>query len=501
MKIKSKQLLSALLVVSMLFGLFVAMPLTATAEDGITMVFTIEKNTNTINGTTTQMDVSPVIIEDRTLLPIRFAAEPLGAVVEWDGSNEKVTVRLMDIKLELWIGQSNAVVNGVTVAIDPENTNVKPLLISDRTMLPLRFVTENLGCDVAWDGDTQQVTITKGTGEDEDDGGDPWGPSYSLDDDLLDVIEGGNPDTPPIADEIPISEGDFKQKLINLKADMVASIPKDYLREIIVGIKVPTATRPSPLTNAISAKETGTDYLGRGYDVVIGGFADAEYFSELSVLDINKLLKDGQIGKMVIDNSKGTYFSGETVHKYAESRATSVNVKAKYMLFKAGVSNAFSSSQFSESGHSYSSIVYRAPLYALYINPALEDFTEYFTDDFKKSVRDLFDQKISYEKFLQFYGSHMVRSVIMGGRIEHNVSTNYKYSKSESQRQTDVHASFNSLFASASISVSDGKTQMSESFQSNHEEKTIASPAYGFPTLDGAHFDAWFHRVLDQPGL
>ena len=311
------------------------------------------------------------------------------------------------------------------------------------------------------------------------------------------MIEGGNPDAPPIADEIPIDEGNYKQKLINFKVEAVKSIPRIPIGEI----KVPTATKPSPLTNAIYTKETGTDYLGRGYDVVIGGFADAEYFSELSVLDINKLLKDGQIGKMDIDNSKGSYFSGETVHKYAQSRATSVNVKANYMLFKAGVNNAFSSSQFSEGGHSYSSIVYRAPLYALYINPALEDFTEYFTDEFKKTIRDAFDHKLPYGKFLQLYGTHMVRSVIMGGRIEHNVSTDYKYNKSESQRRTDVHASFNALFASASISVSDGKTQMSESFQSNHEEKTIASPAYGFPTLDGARFDAWFNNMRKEPGL
>jgi hypothetical protein len=37
---------------------------------------------------------------------------------------------------------------------------VVPEIINSRTMLPLRFVTENLGCDVQWNGTTKTITIT-----------------------------------------------------------------------------------------------------------------------------------------------------------------------------------------------------------------------------------------------------------------------------------------------------------------------------------------------------
>jgi hypothetical protein len=51
-------------------------------------------------------------------------------------------------------------VNGVTKWIDDTNHKVMPEIINGRTMLPLRFVTENLGAKVGWDGTTKTITIT-----------------------------------------------------------------------------------------------------------------------------------------------------------------------------------------------------------------------------------------------------------------------------------------------------------------------------------------------------
>ena len=113
-----------------------------------------------VNDGPLDIDVPPIIIEGRTLLPIRWVAEPLGAEVGWDGVERKVTVSLEDIHIELWIGKSIAKVNGVNKAIDPDNPKVVPIIKDGRTMLPVRFVAENLGCEVGWDADTKTVTIT-----------------------------------------------------------------------------------------------------------------------------------------------------------------------------------------------------------------------------------------------------------------------------------------------------------------------------------------------------
>ncbi|MBC7195409.1 MAG: copper amine oxidase N-terminal domain-containing protein [Caldisericia bacterium] len=113
-----------------------------------------------INDSPQEIDVPPQIVEGRTLLPIRWVAEPLGAEVSWDGLEKKVTVTLKSTTIELWIGKNIAKVNGVDTPIDPNNPKVVPMIISGRTMLPVRFVAENLGCKVDWDPNLREVKIT-----------------------------------------------------------------------------------------------------------------------------------------------------------------------------------------------------------------------------------------------------------------------------------------------------------------------------------------------------
>lgn len=150
------------LVTLMIFSSLISVAAETSEESKTTtMIFIIDNSTYVVNGEPIVMDVSPAIIENRTMLPIRYAAEPLGADIEWDGEERKATISLDEVKLELWIGESNALINGKAVPIDADNVNVKPLIVSNRTMLPLRFVTENLGCDIEWDPIARKATITK----------------------------------------------------------------------------------------------------------------------------------------------------------------------------------------------------------------------------------------------------------------------------------------------------------------------------------------------------
>jgi photosystem II stability/assembly factor-like uncharacterized protein len=112
------------------------------------------------DGKTVLIDVSAQVVQGRTLLPIKWVAEPLGASVAWDAAERKVTVVLDTTTVELWIGKSTARVNGTTVAIDSQNAGVVPLIVSGRTMLPVRFVAEQLGAQVDYDAVDRKVTIT-----------------------------------------------------------------------------------------------------------------------------------------------------------------------------------------------------------------------------------------------------------------------------------------------------------------------------------------------------
>ena len=119
----------------------------------------------TVNGVQKEIDPGrgtvPVIIPKwgRTVVPIRAIVEALGGTIEWDGTERKVTINFNGASVELWINKPRATVNGKVEWIDPENHDVRPIIINDRTMLPLRFVAESLGCKVEWNASTRTITI------------------------------------------------------------------------------------------------------------------------------------------------------------------------------------------------------------------------------------------------------------------------------------------------------------------------------------------------------
>ena len=120
------------------------------------IILTIGDKEALVFGETVENDVAPKIVNDRTMLPIRFIAEALGAKVDWIESSQTVKVTTDGIEIVLVIGENYATVNGKKVELD------SPAFIeNDRTYLPLRFVSENLGAKVEWLEETQQVIITK----------------------------------------------------------------------------------------------------------------------------------------------------------------------------------------------------------------------------------------------------------------------------------------------------------------------------------------------------
>jgi len=119
----------------------------------------------TINNVVKEIDpgrnTTPVLIKEwgRVVLPIRVIIESLGGEIYWYQDERKVSIVLDGNKINLWINNSVANVNGLNKFIDETNPNVKPIIINDRTMLPIRFVAENLGCSVDWLQNEKKVVI------------------------------------------------------------------------------------------------------------------------------------------------------------------------------------------------------------------------------------------------------------------------------------------------------------------------------------------------------
>lgn len=102
-------------------------------------------------------DSSPMIVEERTLVPIRAVAEEMGYRVSWDGVNQIVTMTDGYTTLEFQINNYIALKNGYKeISLD-----VPPVIFDDRTYLPLRAVAEAMDADVNWDGNTRTVEISQ----------------------------------------------------------------------------------------------------------------------------------------------------------------------------------------------------------------------------------------------------------------------------------------------------------------------------------------------------
>jgi hypothetical protein len=111
-----------------------------------------------LDGSTLETDVDPVLKEGRTLVPFRAIGEALMAQVDWDESARKVTLTLGDKTVQLVIGDSTAYVNGNARTLD-----VPAMLVENRTLVPLRFISESLGASVQWSGELRRVDITTTT--------------------------------------------------------------------------------------------------------------------------------------------------------------------------------------------------------------------------------------------------------------------------------------------------------------------------------------------------
>ena len=127
-------------------------------DNEVLVILTVGQSAATIDGRAYTMDTKPYInaTTGRTMVPLRFIAEAFGAKVSWDQATKAATIDLGTKRIVLTIGRNTALVNGVSVAIDapPEL-----LVESGRTMVPLRFISENLGATVVYDNITKQITI------------------------------------------------------------------------------------------------------------------------------------------------------------------------------------------------------------------------------------------------------------------------------------------------------------------------------------------------------
>ena len=110
-----------------------------------------------VNGATLSIeDMPPISLYDRTMVPARAVFEAMGAEVAWNEATQEVYIRKDKDIIVLQVDQTTASKNGVAFTMD-----VPAKVINERTMIPVRAVSEALGCSVNWDETTRTVSIAE----------------------------------------------------------------------------------------------------------------------------------------------------------------------------------------------------------------------------------------------------------------------------------------------------------------------------------------------------
>lgn len=107
-----------------------------------------------LDGKPLSFDVDPVIYQDRALVPFRKIFEELDVNVQWNNETRSVIAKSDDVSIELSIDNDVAIINGQEVKLD-----VPAKIYDDRTMVPVRIVSEALGCTVDWVNSSRTVII------------------------------------------------------------------------------------------------------------------------------------------------------------------------------------------------------------------------------------------------------------------------------------------------------------------------------------------------------
>lgn len=109
-----------------------------------------------LNGKQLEFDVEPMLINNRTMVPMRVIFEALGAEVSWEQETQTAIGKTKKTTVKITIGKDYLLKNDNIVVLDSP-----AVVVSGRTLVPVRAIAESLDCKVEWHGETRVVEILK----------------------------------------------------------------------------------------------------------------------------------------------------------------------------------------------------------------------------------------------------------------------------------------------------------------------------------------------------
>jgi len=258
--------------------------------------------------------------------------------------------------------------------------------------------------------------------------------------------------------------------------------------------KSPTEPDPDPITT-----EKGVENLGCGYDV-FEKYADVTIV-KARLLDLNKLAEANLIEKKTIEKSVFTTSSGTTVSEYATSLQVQAELTGSYMYFSGAVRASFSQNRYSQQEYSYATVhsIIQKLSFRIPIDVSVSEIKNYLTETASSKLNDV---SVSPATLFQTYGTHCMVGIIVGGRLDYNISA--KSSDVTGGKSVGAYANygFKSKFSSASISTETISESQWGTFSNSKEERLETYGGlseYGQNIINDGDYNNWIQSINDNP--
>jgi hypothetical protein len=166
---------------------------------------------------------------------------------------------------------------------------------------------------------------------------------------------------------------------------------------------------------------SSTQFLGRGYDL-FSSYADPlEVRGE--VLDFNKMSEAGVIEQLQLERADFETIEGETVEEYMSKLSQKVGASASYAGFSGSVRVNFNEDHYTNSAYSFATVKSLIQKYSIVIKAgtSVAALKTYLTDNAKAMLND---PAVDPLTVFRTYGTHVMRGILIGGRLDYSVSAN-----------------------------------------------------------------------------
>ncbi len=253
-----------------------------------------------------------------------------------------------------------------------------------------------------------------------------------------------------------------------------------------------------PIGGDDPAKASGFENLGSGYDA-FDNYADVEKV-KAKILDTEALNADGLVEKKTLEKSVFETSSGSSISQYSSSLEVKASLEGDYMFFSGAVKTNFSESRYTSEEYSFATVHSSINKYILRVELGTtgEDLIPYLTTQASSSINDM-----SLDPHLLFdtYGTHCMVGIIIGGRLDYNISARSSDISGSKSIGVYASASFKNTFSSVSASTETLSESEWASYNSSKEEKLEiygGASEYGQFIINDGQYNSWIESISDN---